>query len=87
MYAYLEKNPAKAQQFSNAIKSFTSYIGQQPKYLVEGYDWDSVGDGLVVDVGGAEGFMSIAIAEKFPSLNFIVQELPEVAKSPKEPTQ
>ena len=63
------------------MKSFTSYVGQQPKYLVEGYDWDSVGDGLVVDVGGAEGFMSIVIAEKYPSLNFNMQELLEVAKN------
>ena len=40
-----------------------------------------MGDGLVVDVGGAEGFMSIVIAEKYPSFNFIVQELLEVAKN------
>lgn len=27
------------------------------------YDWESLGDGLVVDVGGADGAVSLLLAE------------------------
>ena len=41
------------------------------------FDWASLDDGTVVDVGGSSGGVSILLAEEFPALNFVVQDLPE----------
>ena len=60
------------------MSSFTSQEGSSPKYLVNGYDWASIGKGSVVDLGGAEGHIAVAVAERFPSLKIVVQDLPAV---------
>lgn len=49
-------------------------------YIVNGYDWGSIDNGTVVDVGGSHGSLSIAIAQHFPKLRCITQDLPEVVK-------
>jgi len=47
--------------------------------LSELYPWGSLPTGsVVVDVGGARGHVSAYLAEKFPRLKFVVQDLPEV---------
>ncbi len=84
LYAYLAKNPSKAKQFGRAMSSFISQEGNSPKYLVDGYDWASLGEATVIDLGGAEGHIAIAVAEKFPSLTFIVQELLTVVQGAKD---
>ena len=47
-------------------------------HILNGFDWDSIGSGTVVDVGGSHGSLSIAIAQRFPTLRCIVQDKPEV---------
>lgn len=54
-----------------------------PYYLVHNFPWASLGAGTVVDLGGSNGSVSVAIAEAHPDLNFIVQDKPEVIKSVK----
>lgn len=46
--------------------------------LVEGYDWNAIGKGTVVDDGGSTGHGSIAIAKQAPKLKFVVQDLEKV---------
>ncbi|KAI9839066.1 MAG: hypothetical protein M1838_004401 [Thelocarpon superellum] len=43
-------------------------------HTVAAFDWEKLGDGTVVDVGGSHGFISIAIAKQYPRLKFIVQD-------------
>ena len=52
----------------------------EPSHILNGFGWDSIGKGTVVDVGGSHGSLSIAIAQKFPPLHCIVQDKPEVVK-------
>lgn len=54
---------------------FTSGKGFETSHVIAGFDWQSLGDAVVVDLGGSHGHISIAIARKFPSLKFIVQDL------------
>ena len=42
------------------------------------FGWGSLGKATVVDVGGGHGPVSISLAEAFPDLRFIVQDLPSV---------
>jgi hypothetical protein len=53
--------------------SFQELLTQQ---LTRGYDWAGLGSGPVVDVGGGNGWIAIAIARQFPDLHFVVQDVP-----------
>ncbi|PSR71610.1 hypothetical protein PHLCEN_2v12463 [Hermanssonia centrifuga] len=45
--------------------------------LLTDYPWGSLEGQTIVDCGGGTGAMSIALAKTFPSLRFIIQDLPE----------
>jgi hypothetical protein len=77
MYRIMGQDPARAQRFSNAMAFRLTGPSLQLKYLVEGGPWQSLpSGGTVIDIGGSHGYAMVAIAEKFPSLKFIVQDLP-----------
>ena len=40
----------RAGRFGSAMKAFTSGTGYELEFLVNGYDWSLIGEGLVVDV-------------------------------------
>jgi hypothetical protein len=46
-----------------------------PIHIHTSFDWEALGSGLVVDLGGSYGAVSISLAEKFPNLRFISQDL------------
>ena len=60
------------------MSMFESGHGLAVKVLIEHYPWDSIGQGKVVDVGGSHGSRSVALAQKFPSLDCVVLALPAV---------
>ena len=46
-------------------------------HLIDNFDFGSVKDTTIVDVGGSHGQVSVAIARKFPEVKCIVQDLPD----------
>ncbi|KAL4788898.1 O-methyltransferase-domain-containing protein [Aspergillus venezuelensis] len=77
LFEHLKTLPTRTEQFAGYMKSVTNSEGTSLKHLVSGYDWAALSqDALVVDVGGSTGHASIAIAEAFPGLRFVVQDLP-----------
>ena len=56
----------------------SSAKGYEPHLLLNGYPWESIGKGVVVDLGGSQGSVAISIAERYPQLNCVVQDLPKV---------
>ncbi|KLO13130.1 O-methyltransferase [Schizopora paradoxa] len=60
--------------------------GMEPPGLpIVGYQWGSLPDGAtVVDVGGGVGTVALQLAEAFPKLQFIVQDLPAVVEEGKK---
>ncbi|KAM7206072.1 S-adenosyl-L-methionine-dependent methyltransferase [Naviculisporaceae sp. PSN 640] len=80
--------PERARRFGNAMKSFTEGTGFELSHVVDNFPWGDLGkDGLVVDVGGSQGFVCFAIAAKFPSLSFVVQDLEPVIRSAEKQPQ
>lgn len=57
---------------------FSGGPGFETSHILENYDWAAIGNGLVVDIGGSYGAVAIAIANKFHSIQCIVQDRPEV---------
>ncbi|RKK23548.1 hypothetical protein BFJ67_g17116 [Fusarium oxysporum f. sp. cepae] len=49
--------------------------------LKSAYDWNKLGEATVVDIGGSSGHDSTTIAQEFPNLKFIVQDLPQLQTS------
>ncbi|KAJ8121801.1 hypothetical protein ONZ43_g1835 [Nemania bipapillata] len=83
-YAELSKDPERAHRFGGAMSFFTTGEGYSLRHLTDGYRWDAIGNGTVVDVGGSKGDAAFAIAHKYPDIQLIVQELPEVVAISKD---
>ncbi|KAF5987166.1 methyltransferase [Fusarium coicis] len=49
--------------------------------LKSAYDWNKLSEATVVDIGGSSGHDSTTIAQAFPNLKFIVQDLPQLRTS------
>lgn len=50
-----------------------------------GFDWSKLTKGsIVVDVGGGIGFAAASIADGFPDLHYVVQDLPGAIANAKE---
>lgn len=52
--------------------------GFDPEHFISSYDFASLGQATFVDVGGSHGQVSIPIAQRYPNLRCIVQDLPTV---------
>ena len=85
MYQVLESDPLRAKRFGEAMSLFASNKGMEPHHIVDNYDWDKVvGSGLVVDLGGNRGQIAIPLAQRFPALNVLVQDLDNVIDGAEE---
>ncbi|KAF2491084.1 putative O-methyltransferase [Lophium mytilinum] len=83
-YAVLAQNPDRARRFGGAMSFFTTGEGYSLRHLTDGYPWDSILSGTVVDLGGSHGDAAFALARRYPNLHLIVQELPEIVANSKE---
>lgn len=80
MFAFLAQHPTRAHRFAGAM-SGTSTASLDA--LASNFDWTSLPAGsTIVDVGGAQGHVSVHLAQRFPTLNFVVQDIPEVIDGP-----
>ena len=77
-YAVLAQSPDRARRFGGAMSFFTTGEGFASRHLTDGYPWETIGAGTVVDIGGSHGDAAFALARKYPDMRLIVQEVPEV---------
>lgn len=77
LFEYFAESTELADCFASYMKAVQSSHGTSLKHLVTGYDWAGLGKAKVVDVGGSTCRCSIALAKAFPSLTFIVEDLPD----------
>lgn len=79
-FDFLEKTPGRAKQLKDSMNFFQSSPGFEPSHLIDAFDFESIGNGTVVDIGGSHGAVSIEIAKTYPYLHCIVQDLPLAVK-------
>ncbi|MCJ1366857.1 hypothetical protein MMC16_005987 [Acarospora aff. strigata] len=82
-FDHIAKSPEMTKQFAGYMKNVTTSEGTSVKHLLNGFDWASLGEATIVDVGGSSGHASIALANTFPNLQFIVQDLADTLSSSK----
>ncbi|KAF7563540.1 hypothetical protein G7046_g599 [Stylonectria norvegica] len=76
LFDHLQKDEARAKRYDMAMRSQSAREGFNVSHTVSSYPWAKLETATVVDMGGNEGFVSIALAEAYSSLSFVVQDLP-----------
>ncbi|KAK7750912.1 hypothetical protein SLS62_007175 [Diatrype stigma] len=71
MFDIFGEDPDRAARFG----TYFSHDKESPHALLDNYPWAS--KETVVDVGGSHGSVAIAIAERFPTVKCVVQDLPD----------
>ena len=74
----------RLQRFNEALSWQEKARGTDIDQLVVGFDWESLGDSLLVDVGGSDGVAAVGLAEQFRHLHCVVQDLPSVIEGIKK---
>lgn len=81
-FDYLKKTPDLTSLFSGYMRSVTASRPWSLHHAVESFDWASLPRGAkIVDVGGSHGQLCVQVANEFPDLNFIIQDLPEAVET------
>ena len=81
IYQVIGSDAARASRFAHAMDAFTADQSYNVSYIVDHYDWNALGSALVVDVGGAQGHVGIRLAQRYPSLNILIQDMEKVIDS------
>ncbi|KAI0173473.1 S-adenosyl-L-methionine-dependent methyltransferase [Hypoxylon sp. FL1284] len=74
-YAIYAKDPERAARWARGMGIFSQRPQFDLSYVTDHYDWHSLGEAHVVDVGGSQGHVSIALARRFSNLQFTVQDM------------
>ncbi|KAI1371154.1 S-adenosyl-L-methionine-dependent methyltransferase [Hypoxylon crocopeplum] len=80
VYEVFTRYPEKALRFAAGMKTFGVLPGFGLSCAVDGYDWAALGRAHIVDVGGSQGSMAVALAKRFPELSLVVQDMPDVVE-------
>lgn len=86
---YLSQDSEKATRFAGSMKFLAAKPGREKEGLIDNVDWaESFEDGkkgVIVDVGGSHGGVALALAERFPEVKFVVQDIENVIEgAPKD---
>ncbi|KAJ5958637.1 S-adenosyl-L-methionine-dependent methyltransferase [Penicillium vulpinum] len=75
MYMYLEQHPELARKFTGVMRAFQKDEAYSPRHLINTWPKD-LQTGKLVDIGGSTGAVAFALADEFPGLEIVVQDLP-----------
>ncbi|TVY62717.1 O-methyltransferase gsfB, partial [Lachnellula suecica] len=67
-------DPERAMRFGSAMQAVNHVPGYAIENLSTVYDWASLGDVYVVNVGGSRGQAAIELAKNFGNINILVQD-------------
>ncbi|KAM4056184.1 o-methyltransferase [Hirsutella rhossiliensis] len=78
IYSVIDADPARGARFASAMKAIADSPGYEIDYIIDNYDWASLGPATVVDIGGSQGHVALELARRFRSLDVVVQDLGKV---------
>ncbi|KAK4222706.1 O-methyltransferase-domain-containing protein [Podospora fimiseda] len=74
-FEFLPTDPVRSKRYNLAMQAHGETAGYDMKDVVDAYPWGDLPEiAKVVDVGGNQGYISFAIAQRFPKLRFVVQD-------------
>ncbi|KAI8941843.1 hypothetical protein NX059_003042 [Plenodomus lindquistii] len=73
----IKKDTTRQAQFVQAMSFTHMHPSYDVRFFVDHYDFGTIGQGTIVDIGGSQGEVSVAIAERYPDITCIVQDLAE----------
>ena len=76
LYDELRKYPERSRRFANGMSARAARFPVDS--LFRCFDWQALGKATVVDVGGNQGRVAIALAQQYPDLSLIVQDFADV---------
>ncbi|KAI1405546.1 sterigmatocystin 8-O-methyltransferase [Hypoxylon fuscum] len=74
VFEVLGSDPEAAMRFAGGMKSLDHVPGCGDAFVAKAYDWASLGDVLIVNVGGQRGSVAIDLASKFENVKLLVQD-------------
>lgn len=89
IYDLVGSTPERGAHFAQVMAMWASRPDYSPAHAVNGYNWAALASSLpgsepegqrslVVDVGGAQGHVAVALAQRFPHLDVVVQDMNKV---------
>lgn len=74
VFGVLATDPARGMRFAGAMPAMEYVPGYAIANLAKVYDWASLGDAYIVNVGGQRGQIAIELARKFNNVKLLVQD-------------
>ncbi|KAI1810153.1 sterigmatocystin 8-O-methyltransferase [Poronia punctata] len=68
----------RAMRLAAGIKAHDHFPGYATEEISKLYDWDSLGDAVIVHVGGSRGEIAIELAKKVDKVKLVVQDMDKV---------
>lgn len=67
-------DPERAVRFASAMQAISHVPGYAIELVSTVYDWASLGDAYIVNVGGSRGQAAIELAKNFENIKLLVQD-------------
>ncbi|KAI1500603.1 sterigmatocystin 8-O-methyltransferase [Biscogniauxia marginata] len=80
VYEVLSEDPMRAMRFASSMKSFDHFPGYAITEVPKLYDWASLNNAFIVDVGGSKGHVAIELAKSFGGIKLLVQDIEMVVE-------
>ncbi|KAK3631213.1 hypothetical protein LTR56_016988 [Elasticomyces elasticus] len=71
----LGREPDRARRFAGMMQAFAQSDELKLAHVVDGFDWGAQGKAKIVDLGGSTGDTAFVLAERYPELSIVVQDL------------
>ena len=86
MWELLGSDPEREARFQSAMSWFSTFDSWSLKHLINGYPWEEVDvpGARLVDVGGGQGSVAVALAESTKDIKFIVQDFGAIIEKGKK---
>ncbi|KAI5920332.1 S-adenosyl-L-methionine-dependent methyltransferase [Camillea tinctor] len=87
IYDIFAKDAERASQWARGMQVFSQRPQFSLSYVTNYYDWASLGQAQVVDIGGSRGHISLALARQFDNLSLIVQDMEKMVENATVPEE